>query len=240
MQGIYIIKNTINNYVYIGQSVDIAKRWQTHRGLGKKDCNPNRLEYNNQIHTAMRKLGRENFYVEILEECEKEKLNEREIYWIQYYNSYKEGYNGTEGGSFEEVDTIGEKNGRALLTEEDVFYIRECYNNHIPFREVYKIYQDKISKRGLQKIWWFDTWKHIHPEYATLENKEWHKTKAKANSSKVAANNKRSFSREEILKMRQMFQDGISVQEIWKQLYPNKAKSTVYNAIKGITYKDIQ
>lgn len=187
----------------------------------------------------MRKLGLENFYIEILEECPKEKMNEREKYWISYYNSYKNGYNGTEGGDFITVDIIGEKNGRALLSEEDVYYIRECYNNHIPFRKVYKIYQDKISKRGLQKVWQFDTWKHIHPEYHNEENKQWHKTNAKANSSEVAANNKRSFSPEEIIHMRNMYLSGISIQEIWKTYYPNKAKSTVYNAIKGITYKDI-
>lgn len=239
MQGIYIIKNTINNKVYIGQSVDIHHRWLVHYSLGKKDANPKRLEFNNQIHSAMRNLGRENFYIEILEECEKELLNDREIFWIKYYDSYKNGYNGTEGGSFEASDTSGENNGRAILTAEDVNYIRECYNNHIPFREVFKLYSDKISKRGLQNVWWFNTWKNIHSEYHTEENKSWHRTQTKANSSEVAANNKRGFEKEEIIKMRKLFEQGMSVQEIWKTFYPHKAKSTIYNAIHKITYKDI-
>ena len=238
MQGIYIIKNLINNKVYIGQSKDILRRWQVHRWLGKKETMP-RLESHNQIHTAMQELGRENFYIEILEECSKEELDDREIYWISYYDSYKNGYNGTTGGSFIDADTSGEKNGRALLTEQDVIYIRECYNNHIPFREVYKLYKDKISKRGLQKVWWFDTWKHIHPEYHTEENRIWHSTIAKANSHEVASKNKKSFSEEEVREMRKLFKEGFSVQQIWKEKYPEKAKSTVYNAIKGITYKDI-
>lgn len=50
MQGIYIIKNIINNKVYIGQSVDIHRRWLVHYSLGKNDANPKRLEFNNQIH----------------------------------------------------------------------------------------------------------------------------------------------------------------------------------------------
>lgn len=149
MIGIYIIKNNINEKVYIGQSVDIAVRWMTHRGLGKKDTNPERNEYNNKIHRAMRKYGRENFYLEILEECNREDLNSREKYWIAYYDSFHNGYNSTEGGDFEEVDNSGEHNGRALLKLEDVQYIRECYNNYIPFREVYSLYKDKITKRGL-------------------------------------------------------------------------------------------
>lgn len=186
----------------------------------------------------MRELGVENFYLEILEECPKEKLNEREIYWIDYFDSFNNGYNGTTGGSMAN-NTAGELNGRALLSEEDVYYIRECYNNHIPFREVYKLYKDKISKRGLQKVWCFETWKKIHPEYHTPENRQWHSTEAKANSSEVAANNKRGFTEEEVKFMRKLFESGMSMQEIWQTYHPERAKSTVYNAVKGITYKDI-
>ena len=197
-------------------------------------------DFNNQIHSAMRELGRENFYLEILEECKQEELNEREIFWIAYYNSFKNGYNGTSGGQLEESNTKGENNGRALLTEQDVIYIRECYNNHIPFREVFKKYSDKISKRGFQKIWQFETWKYVHPEYHTEENKKWHNTQAKANDSKVAANNKRSFSEEEVRNMRRMFKENeMNAAEIWKNFYPEKAYSTVLNAIQGTTYKDI-
>lgn len=140
MTGIYIIKNKINDYVYIGQAYDIERRWKKHRAIGKQGCSTKYIEYNNQIHTAMRELGRDNFYLEVLEKCNKELLNEREKYWIRYYNSYKNGYNATEGGDFLNTDNSGEHNGRALLTEEDVYYIRECYNNHIPFREVYPLF----------------------------------------------------------------------------------------------------
>ena len=239
MTGIYIIKNTFNEKVYIGQSVDIYCRWCTHRGLGKEDASPNRAEYNNKIHKAMRKYGRDKFYLEVLEQCDKELLNEREKYWIAFYNSFRNGYNSTEGGDFETVDNSGENNGRALLTTEDVVYIRECYNNHIPFRVVYSLYKDKITKRGLQKVWHFENWKNICPEYHTEENKYWHSHNAKANPTEVAANNKRVFSEKEILEMRRLYNDGWSLVKIWKEKYPHLARSTVRNAIVGITYKDI-
>lgn len=91
MTGIYKITNTINNKVYIGQSTDIAKRWSAHK-------NP-KVEENTLLRKAFQKYGIEHFLFEIIEECSIEQLNEREIYWIQYYNSYGEqGYNMTYGG----------------------------------------------------------------------------------------------------------------------------------------------
>lgn len=140
------------------------------------------------------------------EEYSKEKLNEREIYWISYYNSFKAGYNASPGGSQKDRElSKGEKNGRALLSKQDVEYIRECYNAHIPFRYVYSEYKDKISKRGLQKVWNFENWKDIHPEYNNEENKYWHSHNAKVNPYEVARNNKRGFTEEEVRFMRKLY-----------------------------------
>ena len=50
------------------------------------------------IHKAIAKYGKENFTLEVIEETEDNLLNEREMYWIQYYDSYKKGYNQTLGG----------------------------------------------------------------------------------------------------------------------------------------------
>lgn len=87
--GIYKITNTINNKVYIGQSSNIEERWKKHR-YANDDFT---------IHKAIRKYGIENFTFSILEECSKEYLNDREVYWINYYNSLEEGYNMIPGGS---------------------------------------------------------------------------------------------------------------------------------------------
>lgn len=162
--GIYKFTNKINKKSYIGQSINIERRKEQHlcNYLNKKTG-----DYNCQFHQAIRKYGFYNFDFEILEkfspeEFSKEELNYYEIYYIDCYNSYKNGYNATLGGTYNNPESIrGEKNGRALLKEKDVIYIRECYNAHIPFREVYKEFKNKISKRGLQKIWYFETWKNI-------------------------------------------------------------------------------
>ena len=90
MIGIYKITNKINNKIYIGQSIDIERRWWEH----KHDDNHNSL-----IHLAIKKYGEKNFTFEIIEECNQNQLDEREQYWIKTYNSFEEGYNLTRGGN---------------------------------------------------------------------------------------------------------------------------------------------
>lgn len=88
--GIYKIENLTNGKIYIGQSVEIEQRWKKHL-IAKDDF---------AIHQAIRKYGKNNFTFSIVEECKAELLNERECYWINYYNSIvPNGYNMIIGGS---------------------------------------------------------------------------------------------------------------------------------------------
>lgn len=89
MIGIYKITNKINKKAYIGQSIDIERRWQEH-------IHEDRQSY---IHNAIKKYGINNFSFEIIEECSKEELDEKEIFWIKYYNTFENGYNLTLGGN---------------------------------------------------------------------------------------------------------------------------------------------
>lgn len=94
--GIYIIKNDINNKVYIGQSININKRIQEH--FWKSTCIKD-VSYNSALHSAIRKYGKEHFYYEVLEECEPNLLDERERVYIKQYNSISpNGYNILSGG----------------------------------------------------------------------------------------------------------------------------------------------
>lgn len=208
--GIYIIKNKINNYVYIGQSVNILTRWNSHKNAASN----NRQDSYTSIHKAMKELGVDNFYIEILEECAFDQMDDREIYWIQYYDSYNNGYNMTKGGQ----NNQGENNNRALLTVADVEEIRCAYGNKIPFREVLKKYEGKISKRGLKKVWHYETWLNILPEVYTEENRRWHATYAKAhkdgNKNLGLTNQDRSCTNEEIAYIRQLRQQGLSYEKI--------------------------
>ena len=96
MIGIYKIENLINGKIYIGQSIDIEDRWKRHLFESRS----NRLsERSSVIHKAINKYGSENFKFSVVEECKEKELDDREIYWIEFYNSYYNGYNCTKGGS---------------------------------------------------------------------------------------------------------------------------------------------
>lgn len=91
--GIYKITNLITEQCYIGQSVNISDRWKQHckYGLGIEASTTNKL-YN-----AMQKDGVWNFTFELLQQCPKQLLNEKEGFWIQMYQSNIFGYNTTKG-----------------------------------------------------------------------------------------------------------------------------------------------
>ena len=97
MIGIYKITNLINGKSYIGQSVNIEKRFIQHKSVA---YNPNDKNYNYPLYRAIRKYGVENFSFEVLEECNVGELNNKEIYYISKYNAHsKFGYNQDDGGN---------------------------------------------------------------------------------------------------------------------------------------------
>jgi len=95
MIGIYCIRNIINNKVYIGQSVDIKRRWRGHRYDLNSNKHPNvHLQY------AWNKYGKESFEFKVIHECSEDELDELEKYYIKLYNATddKFGYCQKDGG----------------------------------------------------------------------------------------------------------------------------------------------
>lgn len=82
--GIYCITNLINGKKYVGQSIDITRRWSEEKARSKDV----ELQKRSPIYAALNKYGISNFDFTILEECDEEQLDEREWYWVNYYNSY--------------------------------------------------------------------------------------------------------------------------------------------------------
>lgn len=94
MSYIYKITNIKNDKIYIGKTNNtIEKRFQKH-------CQDSKILHceNRPLYKAMNKYGVNNFKVEKVEECSPEIASEREKYWIEYYGSFKYGYNATLGG----------------------------------------------------------------------------------------------------------------------------------------------
>ena len=92
MAYIYKITNDINDKIYIGKTnFSIEKRFKEHCSDAFRERNEKRPLYN-----AMRKYGIEHFHIELVEETDNPE--EREIYWIEKKQSFKNGYNATIGG----------------------------------------------------------------------------------------------------------------------------------------------
>lgn len=88
--GIYKITNKTNNKIYIGSSKNIRKRWKAHRNLLRSG-----KHYNEYLMAAYNKYGSENFIWETIEFTNISNLQDREQYWINFFESYnrEKGYN---------------------------------------------------------------------------------------------------------------------------------------------------
>jgi len=128
--GIYKITNLVNGKVYIGQSVNLYKRFSHHM----QDLR-NKRHANKHLQSAWNRYGEHNFNFEIIEICNEKILDMREQYWIKYFKSTnrKFGYNLEDGGNknkhlTEEVKKkIGESNKGHKMPEEVKQKLRECH-----------------------------------------------------------------------------------------------------------------
>lgn len=93
ISGVYKITRLKTNEIYIGQTTSIDKRWQEHV---KSALSVGTLA-SSQLHRVMAADGPENFTFEILEEVPKDKLRERESYYIDFYDSKNYGLNSVTG-----------------------------------------------------------------------------------------------------------------------------------------------
>lgn len=95
MPYIYKIENKLNNKLYIGKTLyAIERRWYQHKNNVK-----NKYYKNRSLYIDMDKYGVDNFAISCVEEVKDVSiLAEREKFWIDYYNSYEDGYNESHGG----------------------------------------------------------------------------------------------------------------------------------------------
>jgi group I intron endonuclease len=85
MVGIYKITNP-KGKIYIGQSINIERRFKEYKRLAKRSAG-------RKILNSLKKYGEENHIFEVIEECLKEQLHEREYYWKKHYTSVENGLN---------------------------------------------------------------------------------------------------------------------------------------------------
>lgn len=144
MIGIYKITNTINNKVYIGQSVDITARWTRH----KNDCKKEKFSHY-PLYRSFNKYGIDNFTFEVIEECSKDCLDEREKYWIGYYNSFYNGYNQTKGGQLPpHFNVLNQETLKAIIYD-----LKNTSLSGIEIANKYNISDQMVSDINTGKSW---------------------------------------------------------------------------------------
>lgn len=147
---IYKATNILNNKSYIGQTVKtVEERKKEHFYMA---FNKNEQTY---FYNALRKYGKENFKWEILEEnILKEQLNEREIFWINYYNTFNKGYNLTKGGDSTDNITKWRKENPELAKQSaknGYQKMREILNNNPELEQKRKENATKGMKKYVEE-----------------------------------------------------------------------------------------
>lgn len=141
-KDIYLITNTINGKQYVGQSLDAIRRFSEH-------CK-NYTEDISLLNRAIKKYGKENFTMQILE-SQIENYNEREKYWISIYKTLQpNGYNLTIGGESPPILT-GNDHPNTVISDECVLMLKnDLKSTTLSFRELSKKYG--ISKKHVMRI----------------------------------------------------------------------------------------
>lgn len=103
--------------IYIGQtSKTLHRRLGMHKWFSKQE-----RAKNLKLYKAINEFGIENFSIELLEEVDIENANQRELYWINFYNSVEKGLN-TKG-------TIGKSGGDTLTNNPNMKEISRKISN---------------------------------------------------------------------------------------------------------------
>ena len=211
MIGIYkIIDLRSNKTLYVGQSVNIERRWTEH-------CNKD-LTIDKYIQTN----GIKNFTYEIIEECPLDKLEEREIYWTIKLNTLApNGFNNCLGTLVN--NSIGENNSNTELTDEQVIQIRK-FNTNLTINEGWKTYKNLLSFDAYSKIIRGETWTHL-PIFGYNTESRHERKRAK-------------LTEQDVVDIRKRFTNGEKIYDIMK-IYDFVTSITIRRIINYQTWKNI-
>jgi group I intron endonuclease len=224
--GIYKFTNKINNKSYIGQSVNIEKRYNGHLSNYR---NNNIKEFNTKFYYSIRKYGWDNYTFEIIEVIKDiSLLNIREQYWINHYDSFHNGYNGNEGGVF--ITGRNDSHPMSILNNSEVEEIKFLlFNSNMTQKEIslkYNINQSTISNINTGKHW------------NTIGNYQYPIRISNYNHRKSFTSNKATFNAEEVLNIRKRY-IAETIKEIYQDYKDRCSYITIERLLIGKSYKDI-
>ena len=245
VSGIYSITCIENGKRYIGQSVDIQKRWATHSCALRNGTHVN-------VHLQRAWDKGNTFRFEILEECGRDELNEREIYWIAYFDSFRNGYNLCEGGnstkgrtcSTETRRRISEANKGRRFDADAIKRRTESLQNHLKEDPVFaEEYRNKLSEIHKGKPSWnkgkpcpADKKKLLSEKLKGRTITEEHRAKLRelyAGEKSITA----KLEKSDIVRIRYRFLCGERQSDICKD-YPVTSQ-TIYDIVRGRRWKSV-
>jgi group I intron endonuclease len=159
--GIYRIYFIGSNKSYIGLSKGFKGRRVQHLRELRKGTH-----FNIYLQRAFNKYGENNFRIELIEECYKTELTQKEKHYIEIYDSFKNGYNLTTGGencniSDDVKKRISEKHKGKIIKEETRQKLRQInlgksltkeHKNKISIANKYRVFTDEQRQKIIKAV----------------------------------------------------------------------------------------
>lgn len=220
---VYKITNNINNKIYIGITNNYKKRWSNEKSF---PSDPKRRQV---IQKAIHKHGKENFTFELLfSNLSIEEACEKEINLIQQYDcQVPKGYNVDKGGKRVVCGNsfIGTSNSNAILTEDEVKYIKSHRN--LPMYVLYEEFNHKICYEAFKKCYRNETYTDIIP---TVEQYPYNlEFSSQFNSS--------TLEYDEVIELREQYNNKIYWREAYKKYQDRYNEWDFWNIYNGNRYK---
>lgn len=214
---IYKIVNKITNGVYIGCTINsLEKRYNEHIYRCFK------TDINTKLYNSIRKYGIENFYIELIEDCDVSIIYETEKKYIKQYDSFENGMNTTFGGEgclgYKHSAEIRKKISNQLKKGDS--HKNKTYN--ILYGENSEKEKEK-RKKTVKKFW----------DNLSEENK-----KLRIDKMKETKRSNSKYSIEFIKELKDKIKNGIKIKEFSEQ-YPNLKKDLFYELKNGRIWKEI-
>lgn len=149
MIGIYKFTNKLTDEAYIGQSVDIKRRYNQHKNRYDKFSKENPIE-DTYFHSMLRHYGFHNFSFEVLEECEKELLDEKEQHYIHLFGTlHPNGYNKTKGGDSSTHCKLSNEVLKNIIED-----LKDNKLTEIEIAEKYSLHLNTVSQINVGGSWY--------------------------------------------------------------------------------------
>lgn len=216
-----MLTNTVNNKKYIGQTIQpFENRLAQHKYKSKAENLP--------LYNSIKKYGWDNFKKEIIDHAEsKDDLCEKEIYYINKYDTVKNGYNMTLGGE----GTVSF--GRSLNAERVVKIKEMIRDTKYTFKEMSSILEVNINT--MFSIYYGNSWSHIEVEgfYPRMERLQRDKPKESTDDE----GSKKILSKDIVKSIKTDMVNGLSNKEI--SIKYNISKYVISRISLGKTYTGV-